>query len=99
VGQPDVGRRETGTRDVLTVSPARLMCAIVHTPPRAVRLKPRCDHQHESGRAEVYVQAFPSGGQRWKASAAGGSDPKWRRDGKELFYIISASKGNSWRCR
>jgi len=41
----------------------------------------------ESGRWEVYVAAFPGPGGRWQVSTAGGHDPRWRRDGKELFYI------------
>ena len=40
----------------------------------------------ESGRSEVYVQAFPSPGVRSQISTGGGSDPAWRRDGTELFY-------------
>ncbi|MEK7992511.1 MAG: protein kinase [Planctomycetota bacterium] len=41
----------------------------------------------ESGRDEVYVRAFPgSGGQR-QVSNQGGAKPKWRADGKELFYL------------
>jgi len=40
----------------------------------------------ESGRREVYVQSFPAGGGKWQVSTAGGSDPRWRADGRELFY-------------
>ena len=44
----------------------------------------------ESGRSEVYVQGFtPDSGQprgKWQISTAGGELPRWRRDGKELFY-------------
>ena len=40
----------------------------------------------ESGVLEVYVRAFPGPGGRWKVSAAGGVEPRWRNDGKELFY-------------
>lgn len=40
----------------------------------------------ESGRSEVYVGAFPAPGARSRVSTDGGSDPRWRRDGKELFY-------------
>jgi hypothetical protein len=29
---------------------------------------------------------FPDGGGRWVISAAGGIEPRWRRDGRELFY-------------
>jgi Tol biopolymer transport system component len=41
----------------------------------------------ESGRTEVYVQTFPVSGGKWLVSTGGGSQPRWRRDGKELFYI------------
>jgi Tol biopolymer transport system component len=41
----------------------------------------------ESGRPEVYVQTFPPGSERWQISTAGGSDPQWSRDGRELFYL------------
>ena len=41
----------------------------------------------ESGQPEVYVQAFPAGGGKLQVSVRGGSEPKWRADGKELFYI------------
>ena len=39
----------------------------------------------ESGRREVYVQAFPGGG-RWQISSEGGGQPLWARNGKHLFY-------------
>jgi len=45
----------------------------------------------ESGRMEVYVQPFPASGGKWQISTGGGSQPRWRRDGKELFYV-SADK-------
>ncbi len=43
---------------------------------------------NESGTKEVYVQPFPmpSGG-KWAVSNGGGSQPRWSRDGKELFYF------------
>ncbi len=41
----------------------------------------------ESGRNDVYVQAFPAGGAKIRISANGGNEPKWRGDGKELFYL------------
>ena len=40
----------------------------------------------ESGRADVYVQNFPGPGGKWQVSPAGGAEPRWRGDGKELFY-------------
>jgi len=45
---------------------------------------------NESGDAtqyQVYVQSFPIGGGKFQISADGGVQPRWRRDGKELFYI------------
>ena len=41
----------------------------------------------ESGRYEVYVQAFPSTVERWQISTTGGSQPTWRSDGREMFYL------------
>jgi Tol biopolymer transport system component len=41
----------------------------------------------ESGKAEVYVQNFPPSGGKWQISTAGGAEPQWRADGKELFYV------------
>jgi Tol biopolymer transport system component len=40
----------------------------------------------ESGRAEVFLQSFPPGRDRWQVSTTGGWSPQWRADGKELFY-------------
>jgi len=42
----------------------------------------------ESGQFEVYVRPFPDAyrGSRWQISAAGGRQPVWSRDGRELFY-------------
>jgi len=41
----------------------------------------------ESGQNEVYVRPFPQGDGKWQISSNGGSEPKWRGDGKELFYL------------
>jgi Tol biopolymer transport system component len=41
----------------------------------------------ESGRWEVYVGAFPARGSRRQVSTGGGSEPRWRADGKELYYV------------
>ena len=48
----------------------------------------------ESGRREVYVRAFSGldpgeslgAGGKWQVSNAGGQEPRWRGDGKELYY-------------
>jgi eukaryotic-like serine/threonine-protein kinase len=41
----------------------------------------------ESGRFEVYVAPFRRKGERLRVSTNGGGQPRWRRDGKELFYL------------
>jgi Tol biopolymer transport system component len=41
----------------------------------------------ESGRSEIYVEAFPAGGKRIAVSTEGGVIPMWSRNGKELFFI------------
>jgi len=44
----------------------------------------------ESGRSEVYVRPFPQaqgGGAKWMVSRSGGAQPRWRGDGKELFFL------------
>ncbi len=46
----------------------------------------------ESGRFEVYVRPFPGPGGRWQISTAGGSQPHWRRDGKELTFLTPDNK-------
>jgi hypothetical protein len=42
---------------------------------------------NESGRLEVYVQSFPAGGKKQQISTSGGDNPRWRRDGSELYYV------------
>jgi eukaryotic-like serine/threonine-protein kinase len=44
----------------------------------------------ETGRPEVYVQTFPAGGGLWQISTSGGIEPRWRADGKEIYF----DKGN-----
>ena len=41
---------------------------------------------NESGRNEVYVQPFPGPGGKVPISTEGGEQPRWARNGKELFY-------------
>ena len=46
----------------------------------------------ESGQLEVYVVPFLHGGGKWQVSTQGGVWPRWRRDGKELFYVALDNK-------
>jgi hypothetical protein len=41
----------------------------------------------ETGGVEVYVQRFLRNGPRYRISPAGGGQPRWRGDGRELFYL------------
>jgi dipeptidyl aminopeptidase/acylaminoacyl peptidase len=43
----------------------------------------------ESGQMEVYVQSFPRTDRGRRISTGGGSEPRWRGDGQELFYLAS----------
>jgi Tol biopolymer transport system component len=45
-----------------------------------------------SGKFEVYVQSFVRSGAKWQVSTNGGDEPRWRHDGKELFYVASDDK-------
>jgi serine/threonine-protein kinase len=48
---------------------------------------------NESGRNEVYVRPFPNTGDgRWQVSTAGGKQPRWAPDGRELFYLDAADR-------
>ena len=42
---------------------------------------------NESGRKEIYVRPYPRASGQWKVSTDGGEEPRWRGDGRELFYV------------
>jgi len=44
---------------------------------------------NETGRDEVYVQSFPVAGRKRQVSSDGGAMPRWRSDGKELFFLAT----------
>jgi serine/threonine protein kinase len=44
---------------------------------------------NESGRFEIYAVSFPGQDHKARISTAGGNWPRWRRDGKELFYLTT----------
>ncbi|MBS1810885.1 MAG: serine/threonine-protein kinase, partial [Acidobacteria bacterium] len=51
---------------------------------------------NDSGRDEIYVQAFvpnaPASGGKRQLSTNGGTNPQWRRDGRELYYLSAEGK-------
>ena len=47
---------------------------------------------NESGRFEIYVQPFPGPGGKFQISSNGGAQPRWNKNGKEIFYVSLDSK-------
>jgi len=47
---------------------------------------------NESGRFEVYVETFPRSERRWPVSTNGGYEPRWRADGREIYYLSEDRK-------
>jgi len=47
---------------------------------------------NESGHWEIVVAPYPGSGRNWRVSTAGGTEPRWRRDGRELFYLAPDGK-------
>jgi serine/threonine protein kinase len=47
---------------------------------------------NETGKWEVYVTSFPDARGKWQVSTSGGEQPRWRADGKELFYLSADGK-------
>jgi eukaryotic-like serine/threonine-protein kinase len=46
----------------------------------------------ESGRSEVYLTSFPETGERIRVSVSGGSRPRWKRDGREIYFMSADSE-------
>ena len=47
---------------------------------------------NESGRNEIVVQPFPGPGGKFQISTNGGAQPRWNKNGKEIFYVSLDSK-------
>ena len=47
---------------------------------------------NESGKFEVYVETFPRSERRWPVSTNGGYEPRWRADGREIYYLSEDKK-------
>jgi serine/threonine protein kinase len=47
---------------------------------------------NESGEFQIVVQSFPEPAGKWQVSTSGGTDPRWRADGKELYFIAPGGK-------
>jgi Tol biopolymer transport system component/predicted Ser/Thr protein kinase len=47
---------------------------------------------NESGKFEVFVQTFPLSRRKWQVSTDGGYEPRWRADGREIYYLSEDRK-------
>jgi Tol biopolymer transport system component len=47
---------------------------------------------NETGTWEIFVSPFPGGNGKWQVSRGGGEEPRWRRDGKELFFLSAEGR-------
>jgi eukaryotic-like serine/threonine-protein kinase len=47
---------------------------------------------NESGKFEVYVQTVPPSDRKWLISTNGGYEPRWRADGREIYYLFEDRK-------
>src|SRR5262249_12522668 len=59
---------------------------------------------NEGGRNEIYVMPYPGPGGKWQVSSAGGTQPRWNRKGRELFFrpgtrlmAVDVETGNAFR--
>jgi Tol biopolymer transport system component len=46
----------------------------------------------ESGRSEVFLTSFPAPGERIRVSVSGGTRPRWKRDGREIYFMSADSE-------
>jgi serine/threonine protein kinase len=51
---------------------------------------------NKTGRAEIYIRSFPPSAGEWQVSNNGATEPRWRADGKELYYYVGGGTGNIW---
>ena len=60
----------------------------------AIKVLPVAFHEDSARmqRFEREAQSFPPGAGKSQISSGGGSQPRWRRDGKELFYVSPDGK-------
>jgi Tol biopolymer transport system component len=80
----DIGLRDlqTGTNRSLIATRANESGGVLSPDGRWIAYQ-----SDESGADEIYVQSFPAGNERQQVSVTGGTQPKWRGDGKEIFYV------------
>jgi serine/threonine protein kinase/Tol biopolymer transport system component len=93
-------RTELGNFDLMVASisdPSRVSPLVATaSSEHDARLAPGGTHlsfiSDETGRSQVYVAPFPAAAMKTAVSSAGGSLARWRRDGRELYFISSDRK-------
>jgi hypothetical protein len=71
-----------GTATVLLKTPSREWAGEISPDGRYIAYS-----SDETGQGQIYVETLPPSDQRWTISNGGGLWPKWRRDGRELFFV------------
>ncbi|MBA2627204.1 MAG: PD40 domain-containing protein [Gemmatimonadales bacterium] len=93
--------QEPGAGDILAIRPGIDTVARVLVATAAEELAPEISPDgrwmvytsNESGRRQVYVRPFPDAAEaRYQISTAGGHEPEWSRDGRELFFLDDAQR-------
>jgi len=86
------------SEDLWQLAPGRNLAALVKTPFREWGTQMSPDGQriaynsNETGQPEIFVRSFPPAGDAIRVSNTGGIGPKWRGDGKELFFIDASRR-------
>jgi Tol biopolymer transport system component len=94
----DVDPKTSGDLWLLPMTGDRKPAPLVNTPfdERNGQLSPDgrwvAYQSDESGRNDIYIQPFPGPGGKWPVSTGGGTQPRWRADGQELFFIAPDAK-------
>jgi Tol biopolymer transport system component len=86
-------RRTNGDLWLLPLAEGGKLVALTQTPfdEKGARFSPDgrwlAYYSNESGSREVYLRPVEGPGERIRVSSGGGTMPRWRRDGKEIFYL------------
>jgi len=83
-GQPDVDMVSFPDKNTVRLLDGPYAEAGAAMSPEGILLAYMSD---ENGANEVFLRSFPDSSRKWQISKAGGAEPQWRRDGRELYYL------------